>query len=617
LGPFFVLIVSNLEGFLEMMHAKGFFWQKDQNGLLQSKFWSWLNIQELNQPPLMPYSFNPNRSGGIWWWRASRVLQDFDITGISKEVIDEFPFFSYFLGDLHPHVLAMPLGLLAISIGLNLFRGIKKYQQNTSFNKWIKEPILWFTILCCGGIAFTNTWDLPIYLGIISSVFLMIRIKGAGWSLLRIWETLKLILIIGILSILVYLPFFIGFSSQAGGILPSLNFFTPGKNFWIMFFPFLTILVFFLGWLLLHKENLKELPKTAIYCGICVSLLAIISYGFAWLIGNFSDIVLFIERITSRNGPPVFTSINSLVNLFIGVHGGMPINDVITTSLKNRISSPMTLLTLLFIGIICFSYFLSLFDKQGHKGKMSRIADESLGLFPIILLIFVGTIFCLIPEFFYLRDVFATRMNTIFKFYFQSWTIWGVAVAAAAIILWRQLREKSRVVFSFVLICAILTCCAYPFFGLIDKFKGIDLKDLTLDGSYYLFKYNNDEYNAIQWLRNTKYGNVAEAIGGSYSGYARIATYSGLPAVLGWPGHEMQWRGGVKEMESRESDIQLLYETDDWLKADEIIQKYQIRYIYVGNLEKSKYAVELNKFTEKLIKVYSNDTVLIYESNLE
>ena len=66
----------------------------------------------------------------------------------------------------------------------------------------------------------------------------------------------------------------------------------------------------------------------------------------------------------------------------------------------------------------------------------------------------------------------------------------------------------------------------------------------TLDGADYRYRDNSDEMSAIEWLRTAPYGIVAEAIGGSYSEYARVSTYSGQPTVLGWQGHESQWRGG-------------------------------------------------------------------------
>jgi uncharacterized membrane protein len=121
LGAVFVLIVSNLEGFLEMLHARGLFWKPGSEGQLVSPFWSWLDLQELSGPPGEPFSWVPSRY--LWWWRASRVIQDYDLSGAWKEIIDEFPFFSYLLADLHPHVLAMPFALLAVAIALNLFLG--------------------------------------------------------------------------------------------------------------------------------------------------------------------------------------------------------------------------------------------------------------------------------------------------------------------------------------------------------------------------------------------------------------------------------------------------------------------------------------------------------------
>lgn len=107
---------------LEVLHRLGLFWSRDSNtGTFTSPFWSWLDMKELSQPPVEPFGWFPDRY--LWWWRASRVIQDYDIVGGFREVIDEFPFFSFLLGDLHPHVLAIPFGLLAVSVALNIFRG--------------------------------------------------------------------------------------------------------------------------------------------------------------------------------------------------------------------------------------------------------------------------------------------------------------------------------------------------------------------------------------------------------------------------------------------------------------------------------------------------------------
>jgi uncharacterized membrane protein len=105
---------------------------------------------------------------------------------------------------------------------------------------------------------------------------------------------------------------------------------------------------------------------------------------------------------------------------------------------------------------------------------------------------------------------------------------------------------------------------------------------------------------------------VAEAVGGQYSGYARVSTLSGQSTVLGWPGHEGQWRGGYEEVGSRESDIRTLYETPDWGTALEIIQRYDIRYIYVGGLEWSTYSLVVEKFEQNLSPGFQQGNVTVY-----
>ena len=67
LAPLFLLLVSNVEGFLEALHARGFFWKDGPN------FWTWLDIPELRDAPLQPLGWIPER---FWWWCGRVALCD-------------------------------------------------------------------------------------------------------------------------------------------------------------------------------------------------------------------------------------------------------------------------------------------------------------------------------------------------------------------------------------------------------------------------------------------------------------------------------------------------------------------------------------------------------------
>jgi uncharacterized membrane protein len=83
-------------------------WQAQAGG-------AWPGLLEVAgyEGPVTPRPSRSAGSGALWWWRASRVINDVNFSGAQQEVIDEFPFFSFLL-DLHPHVLAI-LVLLAMA----------------------------------------------------------------------------------------------------------------------------------------------------------------------------------------------------------------------------------------------------------------------------------------------------------------------------------------------------------------------------------------------------------------------------------------------------------------------------------------------------------------------
>jgi uncharacterized membrane protein len=155
----------------------------------------------------------------------------------------------------------------------------------------------------------------------------------------------------------------------------------------------------------------------------------------------------------------------------------------------------------------------------------------------------------------------------------------------------------------------------YPVMSLpkkTDDFKIKNPEQRTLDGAAYLANIMPDDYQAIQFMQQLDQGVVAEAVGGQYSEYARVATFTGMPTVLGWPGHEGQWRDSALQG-SRQADMQMLYTTTDWTTAREIINRYDIRYIYVGNLERNAYRVNEEKFKRFLNLIFQQGSTTIYK----
>ncbi len=617
LGPLYILIISTLEGALEMLHSAGIFWKAGADGGLTSRFWTWLSIADLDQAPQAPFSWLPSRSSGWLWWRGSRVLQDLNLDNQRIEVIDEFPFFSYLLSDLHPHVLAMPFVLIAVGLSLNLFLDPGIAQNAKGLWSWIKRPAFWLAALVFGSLSFMNTWDFPIYVGLFCAVWGYSRFRIQGWSRGLLWEFLKNGLVLGVAGIVLFLPFYIGFSSQAGGLLPSLEFMTRGIHFWVLFGA---LLVPIIAWLLFEwrskefSSHLKRGFKFTLSLMVALFLLMLL-YGAVLFTMNQLGPVWAV----SQN--PVLAALGNRMNegaaAFSGLHANYPAGVVLTQALLRRLNSPGTWITLglmltLVFGLLTGRRQTGSTDISIEEGSESKLSAVDIRLF-VLILVFFGIALSGFPEFFYLRDQFGWRMNTIFKFYFQAWILWGIAASFASVVLFTLIRGSKGVLIRIAWSLVMITGLAYPVVMLNEKTNGFSMENWTLDGNAYINQYNPSDYAAILWLQSAPYGVIAEAVGGSYSDYARISTRTGLPTVIGWPGHESQWRGGGEEMGSRVADIQILYESQVWEETAQIIRNYNIRYIYLGALERSTYNVMVDKFDSMLNVVYSNQGVTVYE----
>ena len=227
----------------------------------------------------------------------------------------------------------------------------------------------------------------------------------------------------------------------------------------------------------------------------------------------------------------------------------------------------------------------------------------------------MGGLLVIFVEFFYLRDQFGSRMNTIFKFYYQTWIFWGLAAAFGMGILLRGLRGVWSTVFRIGFGLLLFASLVYPLMSLWNKTAGFNPPSgYTLDGTAFMERSAPEEMAGIRWLEVAPDGVVVEAVGPQYSEFARIATNSGQPNVLGWAGHESQWRGGRKEIGTREEDVEAIYSTNDWEGTQLLLDMYDVRYIFIGPLERRTYRVNEAKFERFLGEpVFQTGQVSIYE----
>jgi YYY domain-containing protein len=597
LAPLFLLLLSNLEGLLEIFHGLGWFWKDTQITNLQlpiTNFWTWLDIKELTTAPTGT-GWLPDRY--LWWWRASRVVSDYNLVGGNyQEMIDEFPAFSFVLGDLHPHILSLPFNMLGIGVALNIFLGGWRGVINIFELKLRAAPRdFLFAALVLGGLAFLNTWDILPIAALIVGAYILTRVRddGWGWSLLE--DAALLGVPLAVTAFVLYLPFYVGFSSQAGGLLPNLVNPTRGAHLWVMWGTLLLPLFAYLIWLTRGRETRPR-------------------YGtaLAWTVGGILFLWAFstLMGLAAQRMDPAFTA------QYLASQGQPDAASFFQAAFARRLAYLGGLLTIAFVFWLALSHLIGLkVDKlqvESSTFQPSNFSTFQPSTFNL-LLILLASLLVLTPDFVYLRDGFGYRINTVFKFYYQAWQLWAIAAAFASAVLLRVPRGVGNVAWRLLLGLVLFAGLIYPVLAFLTKTNNFKPSNgFTLDASVHLNYYNPEDAAAIKYFQSAPLGVVAEAVGGSYSNYARISTYTGLPTVLGWPWHEYQWRGDWSAHGTREADIKTLYEVVNWDVTKSIIDRYQIRYIVVGNLERTTYKVSEAKFQQHLVVLFKAGNTIIY-----
>jgi YYY domain-containing protein len=559
IGGFFssiaVLILGNL-GTLRMI------WQGAQKlvapgGVIDNasifQRWGWFlsGIVQFFQGIKLPYGT------GDWYWLPSRALPG--------DTITEFPFFTFTYADLHAHMIALPMTILAIGWGLSILMGKWHWGEK------LKDRIIAFSAsFILGGVVIgalrpTNTWDLPTYLTLSALIILYTVVRYAdipqwflpkitGWVRKALYAVLAIILLVALLFIF-YEPFSKWYGQAYGSVDVWTGDHSPVASYLTHWGFFLFIVVSWLVWETREwlantpLSALNRLKKYSIYLQILVILfvlivvvLLILGINIAWIslpIAFWALVLIF------RSDQP---DVKRLVLFMVGT-------------------------------AMVLTLFVELFALHGDIG----------------------------------------RMNTVFKFYYQAWTL--LALSSAAAIMWlipavatswnRHVSAVWQIVLAFLLFGALL----YPLTAAQDKIddRMSATAPHTLDGMTYMqtssysdqgatFDLSQD-YDAIKWMQLNVAGSpvIVEGNTVEYKWGTRFTIYTGLPGVVGWNWHERQQRGFLDDsvVWARINEIPTFYGTTDINAALDFLKKYNVKYIIVGQLEKAYYPGDgLTKFTQ-------------------
>lgn len=536
----FLLALGNWEGVLELARARGW----GAPGL-----WEWVGIPGLAAAAPAP-SWIPTEFW--WWWRATRMLDQ-------GGAITEFPIFSFILGDLHPHVMALPFGLLALGLALNLFLA-----PSLGLRPLFRHVWLWGgTALGLGALGFLNSWDLPTYGFILAgAVLLQGRLEGRG-----VIRSLALIALCLSLALALYWPFYAGFAAQARGALPVLGL---GSR------PFLYLL--FWGPFLFFGLSLAAALALPALRGQPVSVRQ--AYAATLPLLFLLALWLLLELAASL------------------LAGGL------AAGLGEAAGRAWLLLPL---GGILSLLLLALMRGRESR-RVGRGPAFALGL------LFTGLFLTYGVELFYIWDIFGYRVNTVFKLYYQAWALLAVAAAYGLYYLLARWRSAVWAKALWVGLGAALVAGAfyYTVGAASSRMEGF-ARPPDLDG--LAGRAGEADAAGVAWLQANVAGVpvVLEAWGDSWSDYGRISSRTGLPTVLGWRFHEVQWRGHSSELAERAQDIDAIYRDGTPAQAVELLKKYGVSYVYVGPLEREKYGPGVaGRLASLLETAYSQGLVTIF-----
>ena len=556
--------------------------------------------------------------------------------------IEEFPFYSYLVGDLHAHVASSMVVLLILALCVAYIRSLsgKTYEFannsrtqglvnfSTSKNgflfselKMLLDPRLVAAAITLGIAQMTNYWDFLIYFIFLSMTILVIHARTS-----EVFTDIYGAII---------------FVCSLAAILGS--YLVAGDRPWLLIFLMLLVTLVTFAADVFSPSALTRVSFGMSFIFLTAHIIALpFNVGF--------------DMISNSLGKCVNHS--SLFQLFIlyGTH-------VITA--------------LIFVVFVIIFKNWRFNTGDGKKKKRDTLIGQRGDTYPngiarflgernltdifVVGMIAVAILLIIAPEIFYVRDIYTggyLRSNTMFKFTYAAMIILSMAISYGVIrMCWMVTRKGQYSAVAFILsiiltLNIILIPGHYTVISLNQRCNGSFSREQykTLDGAAYLATYTSHEtglmesgnlmnyYNCIEWFNSEVKGTpvILETYGESYKDYDIVSAYTGLQTVIGWETHEWLWRykGIVNPvtdllepdpeanvwdlyLDPRHEDVWRVYTSDDPGEIYDILNKYSVEYVIIGSMEKARFNHDNTEVIETLgTRVFESGDLVVIKIDL-
>jgi YYY domain-containing protein len=561
-ASFLTLLLGNL-GTIQLIYQKlqqlgalgAFNWDA---GLFQR--WSWA-IQGLvltlrgTSLPIGP---------GDWYWNPSRVVPPGPDNSIT-----EFPLFTFLYSDLHAHMIAMPLALLALSWALAVVVGRARWRNQLSAG-------LGFVVggLIIGALYPSNLSDIYTYLpiGLAALGYVIWRYAEAPSTATRIALVIGALFALTVLSFIMYQPYRTWYSQAYSALDPWRGPFTPFASYLTMWGVFLFIIVSWIAWE--TREWMAETPLSSLR--------------------KLKPYQLLIE------GALVLLALVLLILQYMGTSVGwvaLPLAAWAGVLLLRPNMSDAKRFVLFLIGTaLLITIVVEVVVVRGDIGRQNTIFKFYLQAWFLLAVSSGAALAWTLPAFF--------KWLPGWRVFWQSAMILLVSGAALFTVTGTSGKIRDRWIVEAPRTLDSMTFMRYAQYD--DFGQRLDL---------------SEDYRAIRWMQDHVQGSpvIVEANCPEYRWCTRFTIYTGLPGVVGWNWHQRQQRVYTSTwVQDRVNEIGDFYNSSDIEFTLDFLKKFEVKYIIVGQLERAAYAPEgISKFERydgiHWRSVYRDGNTFIYE----